>query len=90
MENPAISSCSPAWRRLKLGKTEGGKSYGKKKKKEKRKASRGLFIRPHRATPEFKRNGIHIRFHILPGQMGTFPDKCFLHIRSQRCVRTGH
>lgn len=35
MENPAISSCSPAWRRLKLGKTEGGKSYGKKKKKKK-------------------------------------------------------
>lgn len=35
MENPAISSCSPAWRRLRLGKTEGGKSYGKKKKKKK-------------------------------------------------------
>lgn len=33
MENPAISSCSPAWRRLRLGKTEGGKSYGKKKER---------------------------------------------------------
>lgn len=35
MENPAISSCSPAWRRLSLEKQKEGKVMGRKKKKKK-------------------------------------------------------
>lgn len=54
-----------------------------RKKKKKGGGVRGpgaLFMHLYRTMTEFKRTGIHIQFHILPGQMGNFPHKRFLNI----------
>lgn len=81
---PLILLTAEGWT---LEKQRGGKLMRRKK------CGRGpgaLFMCLYWATFEFKRNEIHIQFHILPGQIGNFPNKRFLNIWSHGSVRMEH